>query len=251
MKHKSTGTATVLSFFWPGVGQIYNGQIFKGLLFGFFQISLGIVNFFILFASPVLFLFGSISLLAFWINGMYDAHQMAQVYNDYEKLSQWKGTGKGFGILFGIWIIGVLLIIFSQSFKTVSISSLNLPAVLSGYFQIPTSENKSQPPPAVTQDESYFQYVKLENLSDAKKGIYGSVKNTGSRTLKRVEVTTYFLDKKGQRIGESTHGVVSESDDSGSLKPGYIRDFGFRVEDDAPSAWSEKFEATVSKIEFA
>jgi len=32
-ERKSTGIAAVLSFFYPGLGQIYNGQILKGVLF--------------------------------------------------------------------------------------------------------------------------------------------------------------------------------------------------------------------------
>ena len=32
-KQKSSGVAAILSFFWCGLGQIYNGQIAKGLLF--------------------------------------------------------------------------------------------------------------------------------------------------------------------------------------------------------------------------
>jgi len=35
VRKKSSGIATLLSFFWCGLGQIYNGQIFKGIILMF------------------------------------------------------------------------------------------------------------------------------------------------------------------------------------------------------------------------
>jgi TM2 domain-containing membrane protein YozV len=69
---KSSGLAAVLSFFWCGLGQIYNGQIGKGLIFGFlyliswFLIIIGIG----LLTTPIL-----------WIYGMVDAYRTSEQMN--------------------------------------------------------------------------------------------------------------------------------------------------------------------------
>jgi TM2 domain-containing membrane protein YozV len=51
------GTAAVLSFIFSGLGQLYNGQIFKGLVIIFFSA-----------ASIFIFILGSI-LIWFWLSG--------------------------------------------------------------------------------------------------------------------------------------------------------------------------------------
>ncbi len=43
---KNSGIAAVLSFFWCGVGQIYNGQIFKGIMFIVVQAVFALLSFF-------------------------------------------------------------------------------------------------------------------------------------------------------------------------------------------------------------
>jgi TM2 domain-containing membrane protein YozV len=69
---KNPGVAAVLSFLWVGLGQIYNGQLGKGLLF----IVLQIINCFLL-----LVLIGFITVPAFWIYGIYDAYTTAEKIN--------------------------------------------------------------------------------------------------------------------------------------------------------------------------
>jgi len=44
MMKKNPGVAAILSFFWPGLGQIYNGQIAKGIGIMFALAILGIVT---------------------------------------------------------------------------------------------------------------------------------------------------------------------------------------------------------------
>jgi TM2 domain-containing membrane protein YozV len=41
---KNPGVATILSFFWPGLGQVYNGQIAKGIGIMFALAILAIVT---------------------------------------------------------------------------------------------------------------------------------------------------------------------------------------------------------------
>lgn len=69
---KNPGIAAVLSFFWTGVGQIYNGQIFKGLI----MIGIQIINGLLMFI-----LIGFITYPLFWIFGMYDAYKTAERIN--------------------------------------------------------------------------------------------------------------------------------------------------------------------------
>lgn len=69
---KNPGIAAVLSFFWTGVGQIYNGQIMKGLIL----IGVQLINSLLMFV-----LIGFITFPLVWIWGMYDAYQVADRMN--------------------------------------------------------------------------------------------------------------------------------------------------------------------------
>ncbi len=57
-ERKNTGIAAVLSFFYPGLGQIYNGQILKGFLFLAIQTILVFIAIFIVFFGGLAVLFG-------------------------------------------------------------------------------------------------------------------------------------------------------------------------------------------------
>jgi TM2 domain-containing membrane protein YozV len=70
---KNPGVAAVLSFFWAGLGQIYNGEILKGICFM-------VVYAFSVFLC--LFLIGFIILPVVWGMGMWDAYNTAKRYND-------------------------------------------------------------------------------------------------------------------------------------------------------------------------
>jgi len=70
---KNPGVAAILSFFWAGLGQIYNGQLLKG--FGFI----------ILYAFSVILIFAAIGLILVpivWIIGIWDAYSTAKSYNE-------------------------------------------------------------------------------------------------------------------------------------------------------------------------
>jgi len=69
---KSPGLAAVLSFLFIGLGQIYNGQIGKGLLF----IVAGIILTFTVFI-----IIGIIFLPIFWVYNIYDAYNTAKKIN--------------------------------------------------------------------------------------------------------------------------------------------------------------------------
>jgi hypothetical protein len=109
----------------------------------------------------------------------------------------------------------------------------------------------------------YFKFVQLSNIrvADSKKnsfeepekGIFGTITNKGSRTLKEVKVTIYFLDSNGTRVGEKDYSPVfysKYSSDEVPLKPNYVKDFGYKLESYAPSNWSGKIEYKIAEIDF-
>ena len=69
---KSPGLAAVLSFFVPGLGQIYNGEIGKGIAFVFL---------YILCWALVSLLIGIPLLLVLWIFAITDAYKTAERIN--------------------------------------------------------------------------------------------------------------------------------------------------------------------------
>jgi TM2 domain-containing membrane protein YozV len=71
-EHKTEGLAAVLSFIFVGLGQIYNGQIGKGILF----IILGII-----FAALMIILIGIPLYLILWVYNIYDAYNTAKKIN--------------------------------------------------------------------------------------------------------------------------------------------------------------------------
>jgi len=75
--YKNPTTATILSFFVMGLGQIYNGQIGKGILF----IVLYAVSWVLMWV-----LIGFITTPILWIVGMVDANRSAKKIN--EKISK-------------------------------------------------------------------------------------------------------------------------------------------------------------------
>jgi len=70
---KNPGIAAVLSFFFAGLGQIYNGQIAKGIAF--------IITYFIS-AMLMIVLIGFITTPIIWIWGMIDAYRQAEKLNE-------------------------------------------------------------------------------------------------------------------------------------------------------------------------
>ncbi|RKD76214.1 MULTISPECIES: DUF5683 domain-containing protein [Sinobaca] len=69
---KSPGLAAVLSFLIPGLGQIYNGQIFKGLII----IAIQAVNILLM-----AILIGYVTYFIFWVYAIYDAYRRADKDN--------------------------------------------------------------------------------------------------------------------------------------------------------------------------
>jgi TM2 domain-containing membrane protein YozV/RNA polymerase subunit RPABC4/transcription elongation factor Spt4 len=74
-QHKNPGISAVLSFLFVGLGQIYNGEIAKGLIFLF----CGIICIFLM-----LIFIGYIFYLILWVFGIYDAYNTANKINSGE-----------------------------------------------------------------------------------------------------------------------------------------------------------------------
>ena len=70
--YKNPGLAAVLSFFYMGLGQIYNGQIAKGILF---------IVVYSMSIAMMLLLIGFITTPILFIYGMYDAYKSAEKIN--------------------------------------------------------------------------------------------------------------------------------------------------------------------------
>lgn len=71
--YKNPTTATILSFFIMGLGQIYNGQIGKGIMF----IVLYAISWLLMFV-----LVGFVTTPILWIWGMVDANRSAKRINE-------------------------------------------------------------------------------------------------------------------------------------------------------------------------
>ncbi|MFB1082183.1 hypothetical protein [Jeotgalibacillus sp. JSM ZJ347] len=69
---KNPGVSALLSFFWTGLGQIYNGHIMKGIL----MIVIQVIN-----ALMFFIIIGFITYPIVWVWGIYDAYKSAERIN--------------------------------------------------------------------------------------------------------------------------------------------------------------------------
>lgn len=69
---KNAGLAAVMSFFYVGLGQIYNGQIGKGILF----IIIQSINIFLIFLGIGIITYPIVAII-----GIYDAYRSAEKIN--------------------------------------------------------------------------------------------------------------------------------------------------------------------------
>jgi TM2 domain-containing membrane protein YozV len=69
---KNPGVAAVLSFFWSGLGQIYNGEIGKGIL---------LLILYVVSCLLIWVVIGIITTPILWIYGMVDAYKTAERLN--------------------------------------------------------------------------------------------------------------------------------------------------------------------------
>lgn len=159
-----------------------------------------------------------------------------------------------------ITIVCVTLI-FSSSinlFDMQNISKSNKLSLSGKEFESPKKREKpDKNNEEIKEKQAYINKVIIRNLKVAKgtlgsDGIFGEIKNLGNQTLKKVEITIYFLDKNNKLIYEKTYHPVLITDfsyDEEPLKPNYSRKFGVRA-DDVPSEWAKKVKVKITDIEF-
>lgn len=107
--------------------------------------------------------------------------------------------------------------------------------------------------------QAYFNKIEVRNIQLGNSildefGVFGEVKNNGDKTLNKVEITIYCLDKNDKVIFEKTYLPVLVSEysfmsDNKPLRPNYSRRFGCKL-NDAPSDWSRKVRVEVTDVEF-
>ena len=111
----------------------------------------------------------------------------------------------------------------------------------------------------IGEKQAYINKVRIINLKATEKiperiEVSGIIRNLGNRTLNKVDIIIYFLDKDGMPIFEETYSPVWVSEYSFGtsnkpLKPNYSRRFGYRI-DDVPSDWAKKIKAEITDIRF-
>ncbi|HEX8459391.1 MAG TPA: hypothetical protein VF656_19015 [Pyrinomonadaceae bacterium] len=109
------------------------------------------------------------------------------------------------------------------------------------------------------EKQNYLQFLQVNKVEIGRTileepGVFGEVKNTGNRTLNRVEITIYFLNRQGQPVFEKQFPAVLAGSgtfgrDDKPLKPGYSQKFGVKAED-APSEWAKTVTVRVTDVEF-
>lgn len=82
-KKKNPGLAAIASFFIPGIGQIYSGEVRKGIGFIIIGVIFGSTALILLLQHRMIgpFLVSGASYLLFWIYNIYDAYGTAEVIN--------------------------------------------------------------------------------------------------------------------------------------------------------------------------
>jgi hypothetical protein len=113
------------------------------------------------------------------------------------------------------------------------------------------------------EKQAYINKIKLYDLKARYHGTYTKktdpgvefkLKNIGTRTLGRVEITVYFKNKSGDTIYEKDFNLAFSLSDQKPLKPGYIWQVGpgsFYSAKHVPEEWDEgSVTAKIADIEF-
>ena len=124
--------------------------------------------------------------------------------------------------------------------------------------QTDSSVVTSQKENIITKEKTaYYKNIIIRNVRVGKafdtNWVFGEIKNTGDKTLKKVEIIVYCLDAKGQPVFEKSSHPVSVSERSSgnneSLKPNYSHKFGVEL-DHVPSDWGKIVDIKITNIEF-
>lgn len=106
--------------------------------------------------------------------------------------------------------------------------------------------------------EAYMAYLELTNLQiddmgfDAKL-LSGEIKNTGVKTVRKIEITISYLDDAGKAVYERTYYPVLasqwETGEDKLLKPNSSQRFQYKI-DYFPVGWSGELTVKIAKIAF-
>ncbi|NJD78552.1 MAG: hypothetical protein FIB08_15910 [Candidatus Methanoperedens sp.] len=82
-KKKKPGLAAIASFFIPGIGQIYSGEVRKGIGFIIIGVIFGSMTLILFWQHRMIgpFLVSGALYLLFWMYNIYDAYRTAEVIN--------------------------------------------------------------------------------------------------------------------------------------------------------------------------
>ncbi len=82
-KKKSPGVAAIASFFIPGLGQIYSGEVRKGIGFLIIGVSFFSIGLFMFLGHRMIgpLLVAGAAYILFWIYNIYDAYKIAEPIN--------------------------------------------------------------------------------------------------------------------------------------------------------------------------
>lgn len=161
-----------------------------------------------------------------------------------------------------ITVICVILI-FRSSIDPFDMESILKPDVLpSSSKKVEASEKTKDLGERIEnigEKQAYINKLRIINLKATEKiperiEVSGIIRNLGNRTLNKVEIIIYFLDKDGMPIFEETYSPVWVSEYSFGtsnkpLKPNYSRRFGCNIED-VPPDWAKKIKAEITDIRF-
>jgi hypothetical protein len=161
-----------------------------------------------------------------------------------------------------ITVICVILI-FRSSINPLDMESILKPDVLpSSSEKVEASEKPKDLDKGIEnigEKQAYINKVRIINLkatetTPEKLEVSGIIRNLGNRTLNKVEMIIYFLDKDSMPIFEETYSPVWVSEYSFGvsnkpLKPNYSRRFGYSIED-VPPDWAKKVRAEITDIKF-
>jgi hypothetical protein len=151
----------------------------------------------------------------------------------------------------------IILMVLGALFWSVGLAAISSVSGIGKGRESSSSIMPDSPTALSSEQTAYLDKVLVKGVSVGQstlgeKGAYGEVKNIGERTLKRVEITIFCLDKDGKAVFEKTFRPVRASSTFGDdkpLKPGYSRSFGVKL-DDAPSDWANKVDVKVTMVEF-
>lgn len=249
-----------------GVGAVFSGDAFSLTGIAMFFVFLIVFTIAIGILAPVS------SLIGFIIEKIVDTDKYRNQKENNWKKSFFKDAGTSIYIL-----LLSLVAIFAIVGGIASNSAVNEEVGANNQLNNSLEQNEveeTQNPTAVqsnssnnskeTEEENnYLENLEIQNLNvtmgygeydmpqydDPKPAVEGKIKNLGDKTISEVELTIYYLDSSGNRISETRYYPVNANSiygDDSPLKPNYERDFGYIVDEDAPSDWDREIEAEIT-----